>query len=298
MKSILSLIFVFTFSLIFFSLQAQDTSNPWSIGAGINIVNNPISSISGDSGRYKTWNQDASGLRITTGRYIKKGIVFTTDVSLNSVTENDENSNEEFPYVSLDGMFKYNFNSSLTQLNTFDPFITAGGGYTWLDQIGSGNLNAGAGLNIWLTDHFGINFQSVYKLATKDYGIKHFQHSVGLVFKFGGVDTDKDGIFDNEDDCPNDFGLNQFNGCPDSDGDGIKESLDECPLSAGPKELNGCPDSDGDGLINKKDKCPDVSGSNSNKGCPWQDADKDGVLDKVDKCPNQIGPVDNNGCPK
>lgn len=324
MKKIVGLIFVCTFFLNVSSLNAQDTYNPWSVGIGINAVNNPVSDINEDIGRYKTWNQDVAGFRITGARYIKKGFVFQTDIFLNTIKENYSNSDEEFPYISFDGMFKYNINSNSVNLGMFDPYISVGGGYTWLDQIGSGTLNGGVGLNLWISYHFGFNVQSVYKHAFKDYGIKHFQHSGGIVFKFGGVDTDNDGIFDNEDECPNNFGLIQFNGCPDTDGDGVEESLDECPLAAGPKALKGCPDKDGDGVADKNDECPDlkgsvntrgcpdkdkdgvpdkfdrcpeVPGSRNNRGCPWQDTDKDGVLDKDDKCPNQIGPVNNSGCP-
>lgn len=324
MRSIKFLIYTLTILLGTNQIFSQDTYNPWSIGLGINAVNNPVTGLEGDEGQFKTWNQDVAGFRLSGARYIKKGFVFQTDISLNSIKEVDENSEEKFPYISFDGMFKYSLNSNSVKLSMLDPYLSVGGGYTWLNEIGAGTLNGALGLNLWFTDHFGVNIQSAYKHAFKDYGIKHFQHSAGIVFKFGGVDSDNDGIFDNEDNCPNDFGLIQFNGCPDSDGDGVEESLDECPLIAGPKALNGCPDKDADGVADKYDKCPDkkgsiktrgcpdkdgdlvpdmfdacpeVPGSVNNKGCPWKDTDKDGVLDKDDKCPNQIGPVKNSGCP-
>jgi hypothetical protein len=43
-----------------------------------------------------------------------------------------------------------------------------------------------------------------------------------VLFKFGGKDTDGDGIYDKDDACPDVAGLKEFNGCPDTDGDGIK----------------------------------------------------------------------------
>ncbi len=43
---------------------------------------------------------------------------------------------------------------------------------------------------------------------------------------------------------------------PDSDGDGLFDSEDQCPFEAGPAGLGGCPDSDGDGIANKNDRCP------------------------------------------
>jgi hypothetical protein len=38
----------------------------------------------------------------------------------------------------------------------------------------------------------------------------HFQHSAGLIFKFGGKDTDGDGIFDKDDACPDVAGLKEL----------------------------------------------------------------------------------------
>ena len=138
-------------------------------------------------------------------------------------------------------------------------------------------------------------------------------------------DTDKDGVPDVIDDCPEVPGLEQFNGCPDTDGDGIEDAKDTCPEVAGLAEYNGCPDTDGDGISDDKDKCPNVAGlaalagcpdadgdgvtdgddncpneagPAANNGCPWPDADGDGVLDKDDQCPNEAGVVANNGCPE
>jgi hypothetical protein len=35
----------------------------------------------------------------------------------------------------------------------------------------------------------------------------HFQHTAGITFKFGGKDTDGDGIYDKDDACPEVAGL-------------------------------------------------------------------------------------------
>ena len=66
-----------------------------------------------------------------------------------------------------------------------------------------------------------------------------------------------------------------LNGCPyekeesnDSDGDGIVDEIDRCPSEYGPVENNGCPDSDGDGIADIDDRCPNVIGFKSNQGCP------------------------------
>jgi len=85
----------------------------------------------------------------------------------------------------------------------------------------------------------------------------------------------------------------------DNDKDGIINSEDECPDEFGVKENNGCPslDRDGDGILNDEDNCPDEIGDLDNKGCPWEDDDGDGVLDRDDNCPNEPGDIANKGCP-
>jgi outer membrane protein OmpA-like peptidoglycan-associated protein len=149
--------------------------------------------------------------------------------------------------------------------------------------------------------------------------------SAGVSVKFGGTDTDGDGIYDKHDKCPTIPGIVEFDGCPDTDGDGIQDSEDDCPLVAGPAEHNGCPDTDGDGLPDNKDMCPKVAGKmklggcpdtdgdgivdnkdscpkqagpRANRGCPWPDSDGDSVFDKDDECPDTPGTVANNGCPE
>ncbi|HEY0978125.1 MAG TPA: OmpA family protein [Flavobacteriales bacterium] len=81
-------------------------------------------------------------------------------------------------------------------------------------------------------------------------------------------DTDKDGIPDKDDRCPNEAGIAALGGCPDRDGDGIADGADACPDKAGPAEFQGCPDTDGDGIADNLDKCPTVKGVASMKGCP------------------------------
>ena len=93
------------------------------------------------------------------------------------------------------------------------------------------------------------------------------------------LDNDDDGIPDQADDCPkepedrNDY--EDEDGCPDaeldSDGDEVYDIDDECPNEAGVEENNGCPpeqtDADGDGIADSEDECPDEPGLRANNGC-------------------------------
>ncbi len=55
------------------------------------------------------------------------------------------------------------------------------------------------------------------------------------------VDSDGDGVSDDEDECPNLFGSVAASGCPDIDNDGIRDSQDLCPNTIGELLNNGCP---------------------------------------------------------
>ena len=82
------------------------------------------------------------------------------------------------------------------------------------------------------------------------------------------IDSDEDGIFDEDDDCPQTPGIAKFNGCPDTDNDGFMDSDDDCPQTPGIAKFNGCPDTDNDGLKDSDDDCPKTPGPIDNKGCP------------------------------
>ena len=60
-------------------------------------------------------------------------------------------------------------------------------------------------------------------------------------------DTDKDGIIDSADKCPNEpedkDGFEDADGCPDPDNDkdGVLDAADKCPNDPGPPDNDGCP---------------------------------------------------------
>jgi outer membrane protein OmpA-like peptidoglycan-associated protein len=64
----------------------------------------------------------------------------------------------------------------------------------------------------------------------------------------------------------------KYQGCPipDTDKDGINDENDKCPDVFGFARYEGCgiPDRDNDGVNDEEDKCPDVPGIASNGGCP------------------------------
>jgi outer membrane protein OmpA-like peptidoglycan-associated protein len=134
-------------------------------------------------------------------------------------------------------------------------------------------------------------------------------------------DSDKDGIYNDKDQCkvdPEDKDNYQDeDGCPeaDNDKDGIVDDEDRCPNDAedddGFKDTDGCPDldNDKDGILDLADRCPDeaetVNEFQDDDGCPDDtpiyDSDGDGYKDDVDRCPYDAEDFDSwedeDGCP-
>ena len=120
------------------------------------------------------------------------------------------------------------------------------------------------------------------------------------------VDSDKDGIPDRSDKCPNTpAGIAvDYLGCMlDFDRDGVPDNLDKCPNTREKVSVDstGCPmDFDKDGVPNDIDKCPNTKEGLmvDSTGCP-SDSDKDGVFDGLDKCPGTPAGmlIDSVGCP-
>ena len=293
----IAVIALFTFALTG-NLNAQDANNPWVVGFGLNAVdfntNSDFSSQIDDLTEIKDWNTLPSISRISAEKYLEKGFSLQVAGSLNKIETLDIEGDSDFLYYAFDANVKYDLNTLVGETAWFDPYVFIGGGYVSADGEGEGMLNLGLGFNTWFTENIGLNFQSGVKKGFNETVATHVQHSVGLVVKFGGTDTDGDGVYDKFDACPEVAGLEEFNGCPDADGDGIKDSDDACPNAAGLATMNGCPDADADGIADKDDMCPNAKGTKANKGCP--DTDGDGVVDKNDKCPTAAGPVANGGC--
>ena len=339
-------IFKLTFCAFFLvasvtTMSSQNEDNPWLFSVRVSAIDiYPAESQTDQQGADDQLNYGLPYL--TVGRYLTKDVSFGLTGTYNKIKRWGKAELEtDLIYASLDGSLNYSF-ANLLKLKKLDPHIGLGVGYTWIEEgpynsnesgksdalIGWGHINLSAGISYWFGDQLGLTLQTTYNHVDESKTNilpQHLRHSLGLSIRFGGTDTDGDGIYDKKDVCPQVPGLEMFNGCPDTDGDGIQDSDDRCPNEFGSVEFEGCADSDGDGVANDKDQCPDVVGLSSlagcpdadddgitdaddncpsiagprgNRGCPWPDTDGDSVLDKDDECPNEVGSVANNGCPE
>lgn len=164
----------------------------------------------------------------------------------------------------------------------------------------------GAAVRVGLNDGdfaagFGVRFnflQADYAYVSDAQAFLQENHRFSLALIFGDEDcgyvglrdTDKDGIYDDVDQCPTlaeDMdGFMDTDGCPDADndGDGIPDVNDNCPNQAedmdGWQDADGCPDidNDGDGILDRDDKCPNV-------------AEVFNSFEDADGCPDEAMPI-------
>ena len=338
MKNFSKLLLILLVTIGYVNMYSQDENNPWQFTFGINAVD-LASDTDTQFGEFfdvdPNWNVSSGLSTFTLSKYLGDNLSLGFNGSLNKISKYAASfsSINDVTYFAFDGMLKYSLNDVLNW-GKLEPYVGVGLGNTWMDSESWMTTNGSLGMNYWFSDVWGLTAQVDYKqnmgvsgrgnsVMLDDGG--SMRYSVGFSVKFGGKDTDGDGVYDKHDACPDVAGLEEFNGCPDSDGDGITDSEDTCPLLAGSLEFEGCPDSDGDGISDNKDacpnkaglasldgcpdsdgdkitdsrdKCPNVAGPKENGGCPWPDSDGDSVLDKDDDCPSEAGTVANNGCPE
>ena len=322
MKNFVKIFLVFALVVFTTNSWSQDKNNPWQFSFGTSALNFNGTNVSGPNGKFSNelfdeyfnfeehWNTQETILStLSLSRYAGNGFSIGLRASINKFNKLSDNYGE-YPQnrlpnaksmISADLMVIKDF--SEWSFYKFKPFVELGAGQSFVGKEKDYFINAGVGVHYPISNKVAIKFNTTYRKNFKNEGLvhyspnllPHFQHNLGISINFGGKDSDKDGIYDQHDDCPQVPGLPLFNGCPDSDGDGIEDSKDACPDTPGLLEFNGCADSDGDGVADPMDKCPAVAGLSKFDGCP--DSDGDGIEDGKDACPNEAGPRRFNGCP-
>ena len=307
------------FTLVFLcvlstKINAQDEDNKWALAIGVNAVDinkgglNDIGRMIEDYISTSDWNVLPAISTVSVARYMNYGLSVKLAGSLNKIDKAPGGDVDGLSFFALDAAAVYDLNNLFGQTGWWDPFVTFGVGGAWIDEDSAFTITPGWGFNSWFNDNIGIAFSSTYNSSSWTGGnfksvdaSSYFQHSLGVVFKFGGPskqDSDGDGVADDKDVCPEAAGSKENGGCPDTDGDGVLDKDDVCPEAAGTVENKGCTDTDGDGVVDKDDECPEVAGPIENKGCVWPDTDGDGVPDKDDKCPEVAGSLEKKGCPE
>jgi len=205
------------------------------------------------------------------------------------------------PYV-LGGWHEEKIKADLASTEIFQNGLEVGGGV----KLGLGHK---AALRLELRDKFWKFPSPPVPNPPGDKSISNLFYSGGIQISLGGSshpkDSDKDGVSDKDDKCPNTplGAVVDASGCPiDTDGDGVPDGIDQCANTphGTAVDARGCPlDSDNDGVTDDKDKCPNTPAGAKvdDVGCPI-DSDGDGVPDGIDQCPGTPPhtQVDARGC--
>jgi len=283
---------------MWFTSFSQTADKPWAIGVGAHWAS--FSDISLPlQDQFKNMDFQGGLIEASISRYLTPyfNLQFTTGVLglERGEYENYTITSKNYWYFDLDGQIKF-LGGVIKENAILTPYVYFGLGDQWLNEENDLKAQAGLGLDFRVAENLAIYGRADYVFTTDKEGISYVHPHVGLKYKFTTKhDIDKDGIVDEEDRCPEVFGLAALKGCHDKDGDGIADIDDKCPDVKGIPALQGCPDRDGDGITDADDRCPDAAGSKTLNGCP--DKDKDGIADMDDNCPDVAGLAKFKGCP-
>ena len=240
--------------------------------------------------------------------------------SLSNYEDKDRDGNADYPIPGTSSNNWNGWDSVNTNYNdegSIDNLI-----YTLIDSItlmpleGSPLIDAGISIESIPQEIVG----SAPDIGAYEYGAEKWEAGIENwepnFFPWDHInDIDKDGIIDEEDNCPliensdqndkDEDGLG--NKCdPDDDNDGILDEPDNCRLVANPDQLDTdgdgigdlCDeDDDGDGVLDTEDNCPlitnadqlDTDEDGTGDICDTDD-DGDGVEDSEDNCPLTTNP--------
>lgn len=248
---------------------SQNTLRTWYISGGVHAVNHPSARGLGE-GLFETdnWSFVPPLSQISIAKTLNRSFAVDFQASIGEIDNLRLDIEDEF--MALVGLgLRYRFANGyiLKETSWFDPYLRFGANYHRMPYRGlefnpavyddNGNLlsgvvdihddalengavadndhfalSGGLGMNFWIIKDLGINLELQYvnvPAIQSDY-IDFWQAKAGVAYRFGKSDRDGDGIWDEDDECPDVPGLAEYNGCPDTDGDGIEDRLDECPL--------------------------------------------------------------------
>lgn len=161
----------------------------WIAGLGFNAVDDAGSEFSNFFNATDNWNIVPFPSRLSIGKYFENGLGIELIGSYNQYQEgkvvDDSPITEEVDYYSADIRFSYDLNKILGETGFFDPYVGLGVGYTDANNQGRGTYNASLGFRAWISDKWGLDFNSTGKWTmTPDNSSNHLQHAAGVVYRF------------------------------------------------------------------------------------------------------------------
>ncbi len=242
--------------------------------------------------------QTAYGARFQMNDYNLFGLV--PELSFDRTTDTDYDTQVGDTVIN-----RYGFNG-LHDFKDFSdtlvPYFLVGLGYEdvkdepLVNYDSSLYVNYGGGIKWKVVEDIALRAEVKHLLRTNDSGDELY-YGIGLSIPFGEKASEP---VKEEEPAPVEEVVET---APmDSDKDGVSDAQDKCPNTPAGRsvDVNGCEfDGDNDGVVDAQDKCSNTPAGRSvdTNGCEI-DSDKDGVVDGLDQCPNTVSgvSVDVNGC--
>jgi hypothetical protein len=160
--------------------KSQNYDNKWVIGISGSFV------IFDNNSLGESYNSQLPKINIS--RYLFSGFSLDGAATLSGIGDIDGLLSNNFSYNSLDGYLRYDFNLSD---NNLVPFIAIGASFTGApssrqDSNPTSTFNTAIGGTLWVTHHWGINAQMIYKISPQEFRsmVNHTQLTGGLVYSF------------------------------------------------------------------------------------------------------------------
>ncbi|RIV74469.1 OmpA family protein [Flagellimonas aequoris] len=161
----------------------------WLVSLGTNIVDD-----SGDEFRElfdikEAWNIAKYPSRLSFGRYFKNGMGIEMIGTFNKYREgkivDDVVNPTDINFFSIDLRTSYDLNMIIGDTGFFDPYVGIGVGYTNANNQGRGTYNGVLGFRTWLSDHWGLDFNTTGKWTMNtDNATNLIQHAFGVAYRF------------------------------------------------------------------------------------------------------------------
>jgi type IX secretion system PorP/SprF family membrane protein len=132
----------------------------------------------------------------------------------------------------------FGYKGNFSEDSDFGPLVTLGLNFGNIKSLISQEFNSSE------VSSYSVGTTEItlsYVVSPKEEPIAVKKKEVETIEEEEFKDSDNDGVIDEEDLCPNEYGSKSAKGCPDFDNDGVRDSEDKCPNTIGDLMNGGCP---------------------------------------------------------
>ncbi len=186
--------YLLVFSLILSVKIGAQNINTWRISVGYSIFTKSDDLLIDN--RYSNFNNFNFPNTLSIENRIHNNFSFKFSGTVNefekiSTAQNLSINKKNDLFLGLDLALKYSLMGEKGKSTWFNPFLTAGFGYSKFDIFGDTKLTAGVGSNFWIKKNFGLQIGSTFNKSVAIENSNYLNHFVGFIVLFNkNVKTD------------------------------------------------------------------------------------------------------------